>query len=685
MAKDPYTYFRVEARELLDGLTQGILQIEKAPRAPEIVPRLLRLAHTLKGAARVVRQPGIADLAHTVEGLLASHREAGQPLSREQGSELLRLVDELTSCLSALEPVRDVAPADPARPLAEEPLETLRVDIGEMDSLLRTVTEAAVQLGAVRQGLGTADRLRDVTSLLLDLLAAGPGESGDRVSPAMVRARALTEELRSGLTHFQRSLAVDLERVDGELAGIRDVARRLRLIPAETVFPALDRSVRDAAQTLGKRVAFEASGGEVRLDTNVLASLRDALMHVVRNAVAHGVETEAERVALGKSPIGQVRLEVERRGGRVAFVCRDDGRGIDVQAVRRAAITGALVPASVANALPADKVIALLGASGLTTSTDVTELSGRGIGLDVVRATTSQLKGDMSIRSEPGRGATVEICVPISIASLQVLVVEAAGALAAIPLDAIRQTLRVRDSEIARTTASDSILYEGSVIPFLRLDRVLRRSGTAGRNRGAWSAVVVQAGNRRVAVGVDRLLGTTHIVMRALPGVVEADPLVAGASLDSDGNPQLVLDPGGLVAAAERGRGAAFEDTEPRRAPVLVIDDSLTTRMLEQSILESAGYEVELAVSAEEAFTKAHDRRYSLFIVDVEMPGVDGFEFVGKTRSDAALRDIPAILVTSRNAVEDRRRGEQVGARAYFVKGEFDQGQLLQTIRTLIG
>src|ERR1035441_9398871 len=278
--------------------------------------------------------------------------------------------------------------------------------------------------------------------------------------------------------------------------------------------------------------------------------------------------------ALGKSPAGQVRLEVLRRGGRVAFVCSDDGRGIDVEAVRRAAVDRGIVPASEAKSLAADQIIALLGAGGLTTSNDVTELSGRGIGLDVVRATTSRLKGEMSIRSEPGRGATVEVRVPISIASLQGIVVEAAGELAAIPLDAVLQTLRVRDSEVVRSAESDSILHKGNVIPFLPLDRMLRRSSSAGRNRGVWSAVVVQAGNRRVAVGVDRLLGTSNIVMRALPGVVEADPVVLGASLDAEGNPQLVLDPGGLVAAAERGRGATSEEARPQRAPVLVIDDS---------------------------------------------------------------------------------------------------------------
>jgi two-component system chemotaxis sensor kinase CheA len=352
MAKDPYKYFRVEARELLDGLAEGILQLEKGPCAPEVVARLLRLAHTLKGAARVVKQPGIAELAHAVEGILTTQREEEvQALSREQGSELLGLLDEIASRLSALEPASGVAVASPARPLAPacplpgEPLETLRVEIREMDSLLRTVTEVGVQFGAVRKRLGAAGRLCDLTSLLVDLLAARHAENGTGASAGMVHARSLAEELRSSLDRFQRRLAVDLERVDRELAGIRDVAHRLRLIPAQTVFPSLERSARDAAQTLGKRIAFEASGGEVRLDANVLASLRDALMHVVRNAVAHGVETESERRALGKSPTGQVRLEVEQRGGRVAFVCRDDGRQKGRGGARtRARIRGA-VPA----------------------------------------------------------------------------------------------------------------------------------------------------------------------------------------------------------------------------------------------------------------------------------------------------------------------------------------------------
>lgn len=704
MAKDLYQYFRVEARELLNGLTQGILELEKGASASphEDVARLLRLAHTLKGAARVVLQPGIAERAHAVEGILTTHRESEETLSKEQGSELLLLLDAISVHLADISsPTPPAGVTETTRLSAEEPLETLRVEIQEMDSLLQNLTEAGVQIGVLRKAIGETDRLRDLTGLLVDLLAVNAQKSGDKAAVSsgkagMASARALAEELRASLSQFQRRLAVDLERVDGAFIEMRDVTHRLRLIPAQTVFALLARSVRDAAQTLGKRVSFEASGGEVRLDANVLGSLRDALMHVVRNAVTHGVESEAERIALAKQPTGQVRLEVLRRGSQVAFVCTDDGRGIDVEAIRKAAVARRILPAAEAKALSAEQLIALLGsvgAPGLTTSSDVTELSGRGIGLDVLRATLSHLKGEMSIRSEPGRGVRVEVQVPVSIAALQGLIVEAGGARLAIPLDAVQQTLRVHDTKVVRSVEGDSILHAGKVIPFLMLELILGRPSCVPNlghrvNSRICSAVVVQAQGRCVALGVERLLGSASIVMHALPSVVAADPVVAGASLDADGTPQLVLDPAGLVAAGERSRGVTYKaaaQSHAQSAPILVIDDSLTTRMLEQSILEAAGYQVELAVSAEDGLLKAHAQRHSLFIVDVEMPGMDGFGFVGQTRADPLLRDIPAILVTSRDAVDDRLRGQRVGASAYILKGEFDQMQLLQTIRSLIG
>lgn len=677
MTKDPYKYFRVEARELIDGLMQGSLQLEKGAVAPELIARMLRLAHTLKGAARVVKQPGIAELAHQLESVLTEN-----PGPAQAGSQLLGLVDKMTSQLMTLEPKAPAKTSATSAP-PEESSDTVRVEVSELDSLLRGVSEVGVQASALRKELSAPERMRQLNRVLLDQLTLRPGQTS--LTPAMLtRALSLSEELHAELERLARTLAAGLDRVEGGLEGVEDVAQRLRLIPAHTVFPSLDRAVRDAAQELGKAVEFEATGGDVRLDAQVLGLLRDALMHVVRNAVTHGIEPdEAQRSARGKPARGQVRLTVERRGTHVAFVCRDDGGGVDTEIVRAAAVARGF--ASPEATLSSEQALTLLQTGGMSTSGEVTELSGRGIGLDVVRATTAALKGELHLKSEPGQGLTVEVVVPVSIASLQGLVVEAGGALAAIPLDSVRQTLRVADGDVAQVADRQSILHEGQPIPFLPLERVLGRQGFTARRQRAWSAVVVQSGQQRAAVGVDRLLGTSRIVMRSLSDVVEADAVISGASLDAEGNPQPVLDPAGLVQAAQRATVVRTGQSETDRAPVLVIDDSLTTRMLEQSILLSAGYQVELAVSAEEGLLRARERRYCLFVVDVEMPGMDGFGFVAETRADPALRDIPAILVTSRNAPEDRRRGELVGASAYIVKGEFDQGQLLKTIRRLIG
>ncbi|HEX3865740.1 MAG TPA: ATP-binding protein, partial [Gemmatimonadaceae bacterium] len=589
MAKDPYKYFRIEARELLDGLTQGVLDLEKGASGADLVPHLLRLGHTLKGAARVVKQPRIAELAHAVEGTLSEHREAGQAISPPQCNELLSHLDEIGRLLGNLgnlgsfgtpgaltEATAPAAAAATSAPAAES-VETLRIDVEEMDALLRGVGEAVAQLGALRARV------------------AGIDHGGN-----------------------ERLLA-DVDRVGAALSEIHDAAHRLRLMPASMMFPSLDRTVRDAAQALDKSVELQVTGGDVRLDASVLAGLRDPLMHVVRNAVAHGIESPAERLAAGKPRTGHIRVNVERRGNRVAFTCADDGRGVDLDAVRTVAVERGALAADDARALTMSGAVALLLGGGLTTSRDVTELSGRGIGLDVVRAAAARLRGETTLRSEPGKGATVEIQVPISIASLPGLIVEAGGTRIAIPLDAVQQTLRFDDGEIARSADRDSITLDGAVLPFIPLDRALRSPAPPSRGRRKWSAIVVRSGARRVAVGVDRLLGTATVVMQSVPSVIRSDAVVAGASIDARGNPQLVLDPAGLVAEASLGRAAsAAEDAPETRAPILVIDDSLTTRMLEQSILESAGYDVELAVSAEDALVKCRDRRYSMFIVDVE-------------------------------------------------------------------
>jgi two-component system chemotaxis sensor kinase CheA len=688
MARDPYRYFRVEARELLDQLGKGALQLDQGTAAPQLIALMLRLAHTLKGAARVVKQREIADHAHAIEDALAPLRDKGTAVSREAIGATLLALDEIGLRLAALAPQPQSEGAAGAgsgtaardMPSIQSGAEAVTTNVDETDALLENLSEASVQLAGLRRGLEPLQHGGRLAQLLEEHWVV---PRTDRFSGAGGKLPSMIAELRSLLETAQRNFGDGVEQLERELAQVREAAERLRLLPASLMFVSLERAARDAASSIGKRIAFVTSGGAVRLDAQVFGVVQSALVQTVRNAVAHGIETATERAAAGKPAEGRVLVEVRRRGHQAVFVCRDDGRGVDLEAVRRAVQVKGLLAADAAK-LGTEELLQLLLGGGISTSGAVTQLAGRGIGLDVVREAAGRLRGTVSIRTEKGLGTTVEIVVPVSLAAVDALIVEAGGRTVAIPLDAVKRTLRVAIDDLAQSAQGASILFEGRVIPFAPLARALPRTTQTREGARAWSAVVVEGANALAAVGVERLRGTQNLILRPLPDFTPSDPIVAGASLDAEGHPQLVLDPHGLVEHVCRA-GPTPAGAPAPRAPILVIDDSLTTRMLEQSILESAGYEVDLATSGEDALERARQRRYALFLVDVEMPGMDGFTFIERARADPNLRDIPAVLVTSRAAPEDRRRGQSVGAGAYIVKGEFDQTELLEKIRLLVG
>jgi two-component system chemotaxis sensor kinase CheA len=667
----------VEARDILDQLSNGVLELEKGTGGPDLVPRLLRLSHTLKGAARVVRQPEVADHAHAIEDALAPFREAPAAVPHERIDGLLKLLDAIGGRVAALAAPPGAEPPvrDASRP--EEALRTVRTDVAEMDGLLDGVAETHIQITALRGTVRSLEGVRHAMDLLVEQLAA---RSGRARGP---RADEVARDIRSSLGGLERGLAAATDRMDRELRQLRAAAEQLRLVPAGQLFALLERTARDAARSVGCGVVFEGRGSDVRLDAHVLATVQGALLQLVRNAVAHGIEPEDRRRAAGKPAEGRVTLTVARRGRRVVFTCTDDGRGVDLDAVRRAARRWGL-SSTESGRLGAEALVRLLLRGGITTSGAVTEVSGRGIGLDVVREATERVGGEVTVHTVAGGGTTVELVVPLSLASLDALVVQAAGLTASIPLEAVRRAFRIAPEDIARTAGGDSVMYDGDVVPFVPLPRLLRDGAGSTRVARPWSAVLVKGAAGVAAVGVDRLLGTANVVVRPLPDLAPASRIVAGASLDADGNAQVVLDPDGLVLEAGRAAGAE-EQSGNARLPLLVVDDSLTTRMLVRSILESAGFDVDVATSGEEALDMARLRRYAIFLVDVEMPGMDGFAFVDHTRADPALRHTPAILVTSRTSPEDRRRGQEVGAQGYVVKSEFDQVEFLRRVRDLAG
>ena len=420
-------------------------------------------------------------------------------------------------------------------------------------------------------------------------------------------------------------------------------------------------------------------GGEVTLDASVLSAVQAALLQLVKNAVAHGVEASAERSRLGKAAVARVEVAIERRASRVAIECSDDGRGFDVDAIRRAALARGLLAPAEAAALDVQGAVELLLRGGVTTAGAVTEVAGRGVGLDIVRDAIEGVSGALAVETAPGRGTRITLTVPISLASLASLAVEVAGERYLIPLDGVERVERFAVS--AAEPVPEAVQLDGAPMRFLPLAAALGAEVSATRT--AWTAVVLRGRARPLALGVDRLLGTVFAIVRPPPEVVGRAPLVAGVSVSDDGAPVLVLDLSGLSDVEQLPARPAIEPAA--RLPVLVIDDSLTTRMLEHTILTAAGYEVDLATSGEEGIDRARARRYGAFVVDVEMPGMDGFEFVARTRSDPELRTTPAILVTSRHAPEDQERGRRVGASAYVVKSEFDERRLLDLVAGAMG
>lgn len=685
MAADPYRYFRVEARELLQGLNQGVLDLEKGPAGVDLVNRLLRQAHTLKGASRIVKQSAIGDMAHGIEDALAPYRDGGARVPRELIDAALGFLDRIAVAVKELDAPYEAQGDAPAQRVLDDLTESVRVDLGEVDELLEDLTATNLDLAhlerdskELRQTQGMARRL----AFELKRATAGGANGSRPVEPGALRE--LADDLDSALTSFGRSLDNGLDRIRRDLIQVREEAIQLRLLPAGMIFAPLERAARDAAQALGRRVVFQTSGGEYRIDSHALAALRGALMHVVRNAVAHGIEPESARVAAGKPPAGVVDLTVQRRQNRVAFLCRDDGRGIDIEAVRQAALRSGLVPAEDSDSLDEGAIAKLVLRGGVTTTGEVTDVSGRGVGLDVVRETVARLKGEVSIQTERGRGTTIEITVPVSLSSLPAVLANVGGLTVAIPLDAVVAVRRVAEAKVVRSAEGESVIDGDDSIPVLDLRALFAAEPESRSQPSSCSVVIVRSGAERVAARVDSVGGVANVVVRRVPASMAADPVVGGASLGPDGWPQIVLDTDGLVHAAHFG-GLPSSVAPSPRPPLLVIDDSLTTRMLEQSILESMGYEVDLATSGEEALAMARGRRYGVFLVDIEMPGMSGLEFMAQAKADPTLRDVASILVTSLNSEEDRRRGEQLGARAYIVKNEFDQGRLLDIIREMIG
>lgn len=563
-------------------------------------------------------------------------------------------------------------------------VDTVRIPVTKLDALLALSGE--LRVAQIRAATRSAQ--------LKALLTAMNGErrrwrrrQADPVQ-LLERFRERTREAMKQLELLERQLTLDNAQLKTLTQVLEDEVLGARLLPAATLLPPLERLVRDLSQQLGKRVRLTASGADVQLDRRIVNALRDPLMHMVRNALDHGIETPQLRAERGKPLEGQLLLHVASDGATVQLDLSDDGAGIDVVAVQRRAVAKGLIDAS--QPLSAARISELIFEPGFSTAATVTETSGRGVGMDVVRENVTQIGGRIALRSQAGLGSTFVLRLPVQLATSRVLLVRLSDAqLVALPTRDLERTGRVRPSEISAVGGSSSLQFDGQALPVASLGALL---GVAAAPVGEWLEYVVLNGHgQRLACAVAALVGEQEIVVKRLSYPLQGLAHLSGAALLGSGELVPILNVVAIFERHAQGGGGVFHAPSASNQPpaeqrrrILVVDDSVTTRTLERSILEAAGFETRTATDGLQALELLRTFNAELVLSDVEMPHLDGFELTEEIRRDPRTQHIPVILVTSLDKPEHKERGALAGADAYIIKGEFNQQTLLETIGRLL-
>jgi two-component system chemotaxis sensor kinase CheA len=732
-----YNQFSEETTENVRTLHSGLLALETltdpSQRKAEL-DHIFRAVHTIKGSARMLGFEGIGRLAHAIEFVLDDLRRDRRTLERELADLLLAGGDALLSLtqaattgepapldiealLSQLQPAETVgtpapaapAPAPPPSPMptpavpvatpasapAERPAsrQTVRVRVDRLDRMLNLAGELVVSQQVFGHHLEYLHALEQINQQQAQALAALTAELA-RLRFSTSQRQMLDQRIKTlEQTHHdaRNSIQRQYERFERNAGQheqlVRDLEQEVmsaRLLPIATVYTGLPRAVRDLAATTGKALQLELHGETTELDRKILELINDPLLHLVRNAADHGIEPPDVRQALGKSSTGTISVRAEATGGDVQVIISDDGRGIDPQRLRdRAVQLGMLTPDAAAR-LSTAEALDLVFLPGLTTAASVSSISGRGVGMDVVRANITELGGQVRIESQPGHGTQIVLSLPLTLVTTRVLLVRVGRTTLALPATGCRGVLWVHTDAIQLFDGRPTLNHDGATIGVQSLAAAL---GITSEQSHATRRPAILLGTRQrtIAYTVDALLDEREVVVKPLGPLFAAQRGYSGAVQLGDGSLVLLLNPAALAQTGTTDMRTAPIVSSPRRRRLLVVDDSFTTRELIRSILAAAGYDVQAAVDGTDALDKLRAHPYDLVVSDVEMPRLDGLGLTTQIRSDPQLDTLPVVLITSLASDAHRRRGLEAGAQAYIVKSQFNQDGLLEVIQQLLG
>ncbi len=749
--------YRMEAETQLAALNRGLVDLEPGTVDPKRIEPLMRAAHSLKGAARIVGLDHAVKLAHAMEDVLVAAQEGRLALSAASVDILLKASDflaelsrasdaemqawgdargsETASILDALAAVKEGRPASAGEPpsavSAQPPAEPALPP--SQPATLQPAPEASAApapatAAPTRQDLSvrvSSERLTRLMGLAAESLVEARALEPLRASLLRLkqdqqrRAREL-EELSQCATGADATLRERLEALHHEARAQVDLVRReleqfdaftrrntlladrlyrevlaSRMRPFDDGVQGLPRLVRDLARTLGKQIKLEITGRDTPVDRDVLERLDGPLNHLIRNACDHGVETPQERAAAGKPEAARILVEASHGGGMLRLRIADDGRGINLGRLREKVLERNLVSAEMAAHLTSEELLEFLFLPGFSTASQVTEISGRGVGLDVVQALVQELGGQVRIETELGKGTAFVLQLPITRSVIRALLVTIAGEPYAFPLNRVKRALRLPAAGVRTIEGRAYASVDGVNIGLVGAHEVLELDPATNAHPEELQLVVVSDGRDALyGLEVDALVGEGDIVVRPLDRRLGKIPGIGAASLTESGDPLLIIDVEDMVTAVEKllssghvpraARNARQTQAAPQRR-ILVVDDSLTVRETERQILENAGFAVEVAVDGADGWNALRLSAYDLVVSDVDMPRMNGFELVAKIRHDARLRQLPVIIVSYKDRPEDRQRGLDVGADRYLTKSSFHDQSFLEAIRELIG
>lgn len=738
--------FADENRDRIQSLNQSILAFEKNPSSAEVLKVILREVHTLKGTAKMMGFADIVTLSHKIEDIFVKVRDGGlQPTKRlcdvvfkaldkladmvevkrkdtksiidieaicsqieaalrDGGSDGTK--DELTQSevdrvLSAVKQEQALEPEKAAPPaFSAEGMKTIRIGLDKVDTLYNYLVELIIAQMTFRQRGDDVIKLNHNAKQLKALKAEvhadmSTQEPGDKKSRDDISRHHNVEELLiKEIARYTECCETDMVKLDTIIEGIRQQVMFMRMQPISTIFDMAARIVRDLSTQFEKEVELVISGAGVELDNNIIEMLKDPLLHLLRNAIDHGLEEPAIRMSAGKKKTGTISLQAKQEGGDVIIIIEDDGKGIDKELVKESAIRKGLLQPDEAQGLSDEAIYGFIMKPGFSTSKIITDVSGRGVGMDVVKTVIDRLNGTLIIESNKGVGTRFILKLPATIALIKVLIIRVGEMTFAIPTSGIEQISHIFWKDVKTLEGRVSVFMTDQTVPIIDLVNAFNLRKEDEQKPETSPIIISHSGGRKTGFIVSEFLHEKEVVFREFKGYLKRPRYFSGVTTLGTGEVILILNMQELVRARDLAGIISKDETVQmvqtakrgdRKLTILIAEDSLITAELEKNILENNGYEVDLAVDGMDATDKLYMGKYDLLVTDIDMPRMNGFELTAKVRTGKKYKDIPIIMVTAREKAEDKRRGIEVGADAYILKKEFDQGNLLNTIKKLIG